>query len=208
MRYGQIIDLNRCIGCAACVMACQTENGTPHKVYWNNMVFEETGVYPNAVRRHMPKACMHCQDAPCVNACPTGASYYDENGVVRVNHEECIGCSTCIAACPYDARHLNTVDPLVDSYWGEGFEATPNQVARADRNPIDKVSKCTLCAERVAEGDEPKCVQTCLTRARYFGDLDDPESEISKKMVELGAKAYLPELGTNPSVCYVGTCVS
>jgi len=204
MKYGQFIDLKKCIGCAACVMACKVENGTPHKTYWLNMFFKEVGEYPTVKRYHMPAGCMQCQNAPCVQMCPTGASYYNENGVVLVNFDLCIGCRTCSNACPYMARHFNELDPHTSSYWGEGEDATPNQVMRADRNPQGRVSKCTFCVERVSEGDVPKCVQTCLVAARVFGDLDDPESEISQKIRNLNATGYRSELGTNPSVFYYG----
>lgn len=204
MRYGQLLDLRKCIGCGACVMACKTENGTPHHVYWNTIHYHDKGEYPDCTRVHMPKACMLCSNAPCVENCPTGASHYNDYGVVMVNYDRCIGCGMCITACPYGARHYNMVDPTEDSYWGDGFDATPNQVARADRNPKGAVSKCRGCYEHVRDGEAPRCVHTCLTEARVWGDLDDPESDISKKIKELDAKPYHPEFGTKPSFYYVG----
>ena len=113
-----------------------------------------------------------------MKVCPTGASYRTEDGVVLVDSEKCIGCKYCMAACPYQAR-------WVDDDTGE-------------------VGKCTFCHHRTAHGLLPACVSTCVTRARYFGDLDDPSSDIAKKVADVGGEALFADLGLNPSVLYVG----
>ena len=204
MRYGMLIDLNKCIGCGACIMACKIENGTPHQTYWCNIFYRETGTYPQVKRNHIPLSCMHCADAPCVNHCPTKASYHDENGAVLVDFNKCIGCRVCINACPYGARHYNFTTPQTNPYWGAGQEPTPFELAKADRHPQGTTGKCTFCANRLKEGLQPACVQTCLVGCRTFGDLDDPESELVMKIHKLGATQRSPELGTRPSVYYAG----
>ena len=204
MRYGMLIDLNKCIGCGACIMACKTEHGTPHQTYWCNIYYREVGTYPQVKRYHIPMACMHCADAPCVNHCPTKASYHDENGAVLVDPDKCIGCRVCINACPYGARHFNFSTPQKNPYWGAGQEPTPFELAKADRHPQGTTGKCTFCVNRLKEGMEPACVQTCLVACRTFGDLDDPSSELVKKIHLLGAAPRNPELGTKPTVYYAG----
>ncbi|WP_094604528.1 Tetrathionate reductase subunit B [Sporomusa silvacetica DSM 10669] len=204
MRYGMLIDLNKCSACGACVMACKLEQGTPHQTYWGNLFYKEVGRYPFAKRRHIPMACMHCADAPCVKECPTKASYYDENGLVLVDADKCVGCKACIIACPYGARHFNFSTPTNNPYWGKGQEATPFALAKADCHRPGTVGKCTFCVGRLKENKQPACVQTCIVACRIFGDLDDPNSELVKKIHEKDAVPLHSELGTKPSVYYVG----
>lgn len=177
-QYGMLIDLSLCVGCNACVVACKQENSVPVTKFntWVESWDVETG--EQARRANMPKQCNHCADAPCIKVCPTGASYRTSDGVVMVDESKCIGCKYCMAACPYQAR-------WVDDDTGE-------------------VDKCTFCYHRASEGLLPACVGTCITRARYFGDLNDPESDISQKIAEVGGEALYADLGLNPSVLYVG----
>src|SRR5689334_19688210 len=104
MRYAMVIDLRRCVGCNACTVACKQENGTPAGTYWSKVVQYEEGRYPNARLRFLPVLCMHCANAPCLDACPSGATYRHPGGPVLVNHDTCLGCRYCIMACPYEAR--------------------------------------------------------------------------------------------------------
>ena len=201
--YGMLIDVRTCAGCAACVMACKYQNATPHGMYWCKVIFGEKGTYPNSVQTAIPMGCMHCTNAPCVKACPTGASHYDEFGNVQVNYDRCIGCRMCMAACPYSARTFNWAAPGENPYF-EGFEPTPYEQLRAAEHPKGVVEKCVFCTDRVATGKEPACVQTCITRCRTFGDLDDQNSELNRKIRELGARPLMEELGTKPSVYYAG----
>lgn len=113
-----------------------------------------------------------------MSACPTGASYYDENQCVQVDYEKCIGCRMRINACPYNARSYHDVDQSATPYY-EGYEMTPYEEMRASEHPIGVVEKCVMCKERTAQGEEPSCVKTCITKSRWFGDLDDPTSEIN-----------------------------
>src|SRR5512140_1114459 len=103
-RYGMVIDLGRCVGCGACAMACKAENFTPPGVWWTKVILGESGKFPAARRTMFPSICMHCDNAPCVQVCPTGASYKRSDGIVAVNYDQCMGCRYCEAACPYGAR--------------------------------------------------------------------------------------------------------
>ena len=176
-RYGMLIDTRKCVGCFACRVACERQNGLDFTTPFIHYEEIETGSYPDVFVNTLPIQCMHCDDAPCAAVCPTGATFLDENGIVVVDQEKCIGCKQCMDACPYGARVYN--------------EAT---------NTVDK---CRLCAATIAEG-EPNCtcVAACLTGARMVGDLDDPESEISKAIAELGAVPLIDGL-TQPKVLYV-----
>ncbi len=176
MRYAMAIDTKRCVGCADCVVACQTENNVPEGFCRDWIVEETSGAFPELELEIRSERCNHCDDSPCVRCCPTGASHYEEGGVVLVNHDECIGCKACIASCPYDARFVHP----------EGY-----------------VDKCTFCIHRVREGKNPACVEVCPTHAMIFGDLDDRNSEISRALRTRKHKTLIPEAGTDPHVFYL-----
>ena len=199
--YGMLIDVATCAGCNACTMACKYQNATPHGMYWCKVLMGEYGTYPNSGQTVLPISCQHCTNAPCVRACPSGASHYDENGNVQVVYDKCIGCRNCLAACPYEARSCNWADPAEHPYY-EGFEQTPYEQLRAAEHPQGVVEKCVMCHGRTAEGKDPACVQTCITKSRWFGDLDDPDSEISQTILNRKAWTLLENQGTRPSVHY------
>ena len=199
MRYGMLIDLNRCIGCHSCTLACKEHNGTPKGVFWSRVLIRERGDYPNAWMHYQPMLCMHCQDPECVRVCPTGASYQREDGIVAIDQDKCIGCQNCIMACPYGAR-TKLID--VQPYHPEkGF--TPYEKIAFSRHQTGVVGKCDFCSSRLEEGKEPICVQTCPARARFFGDLDDPKCEVSRLVARRNCKRLLTDLGTEPSVYYI-----
>ncbi len=200
MHWGMVIDLKLCIGCNTCVAVCKMRNGTPKGIFWNRVLEEEVGTYPAARRIFWPVRCMQCEDPACVEACPTGASHQrEEDKLVLVDQEKCVGCKACMLACPYDVRFIWDGK---EHYYEEGltpFEAQsyPNHLAGA-------VQKCNFCASRLDEGLKTSCAEACLTGAIMFGDLDDPASEVSQALAEPRVRLRLrEELGTNPSIYYL-----
>ena len=177
-RYGMLINTLDCIGCYTCRVSCQRQNGLVPTEAFIHFLDSESGTYPHVKTEVVPVQCMHCDDAPCAKACPTGATYVTDEGIVRVDQEKCIGCKYCMAACPYQAR-------WVDDETGEG-------------------GKCTFCHHRTTHGLLPACVGTCITRARYFGDLNDPESDIAKKIAASDTDVLHADLGLDPSLHYIG----
>ena len=176
-RYGMLINTKKCIGCYACRVACQRQNDLLPTQDFIRYEEKETGTYPNVSIETVPLQCMHCEDAPCVAVCPTGAAYKGADGVVAVDEGRCIGCKYCMAACPYQVRVVNEKTGTVD--------------------------KCRFCTVSALSGAKMcSCVEACLTGARIFGDLDDPESELSKAIVELNAQPSAGDL-TKAKVFYV-----
>lgn len=213
-RWGMVIDLQRCIGCWACTIACKQEHFLPPGVLWNRVLIGESGKYP-AVRKEMyPVLCNHCREAACVQACPTGATYHREDGLVLVDYNKCMGCRYCVIACPYQQRTFYA-DDKKEYFPGQGL--TPFEELGRKLYPLQKgtVVKCTFCVERIDEGQRrglkpgidreatPACVNACPTKARVFGDLDDPWSEISTLIKEKRGSQFHPEFGTDPSVYYL-----
>ena len=204
-QYGMVIDTYRCIGCFTCAVACKGENNLPNGIWWNRILTEggedmdtPAGVYPNLKMTHYPLACQHCGNPLCVKSCPVGATYKDEDtGVVRQDYDKCIGCRMCMAACPYTGvRSFNWEEPRYYVDFPCGDPDAPAHQKHA-------VEKCTLCWHRLAKGLEPSCIEACPGRARYFGDLNDPNSEVSKLIASRESKQLLPEKGTRPSVYYL-----
>ncbi len=173
-----VIDYNTCIGCGACVAACSEENSLEMNATIplgarTNIKNIEVGAFPSTRWIFVHNICRHCENAPCVSVCPTGASYKTREGVVLVDHSKCIGCKYCIVACPFNARYVN--------------------------EELKGPDKCTLCYHRITQGLEPACVAACPTKSRIFGDLDDPNSEVAK-LVASGAIPAGGEYGTKPKV--------
>jgi molybdopterin-containing oxidoreductase family iron-sulfur binding subunit len=196
-----VIDLERCIGCNACIVACKTENGTPDDVYYTRVYTEEMGEFPDVTMTYVPALCNHCEDAPCVTVCPTGASYKREDGIVLINPDACIGCRYCMMACPYGERFYLTKGKLENGYYGG--EHTDFEALKWQSFQEGTVVKCTFCAHRVDGGVDPACVTGCPTEARVFGDLEDEDSKVSVLLRERGGDPPLEEAGTKPSVFYL-----
>ncbi len=198
------IDLRTCIACHACTVACKVNNNLPAGTIYNRVQTEggayldtAAGTYPNDIQRvKRPVSCQHCSNPACVNVCPTGASHVLENGIVAIDTDACIGCKSCIQACPYDVRVVYDEEPayFVDHALGD-WDAPAHVVKTAD--------KCGFCASRLERGEVPACMDLCPGGARYWGDLDDPESEISKFLAENTWERYLEEAGTEPNCYYV-----
>lgn len=197
------VNLRRCIGCNTCALACKMQNNVPDGMLWNRVLTEgcdrfdsAEGVYPHLTRTYLPLACQHCENPACERVCPTGATYKDDKGRVEIDYDKCIGCRMCMAACPYNARTFNWNDPVRATGAGYGDARVPERTRGV-------MEKCTLCKERTDEGDEPMCVRCCPADARIFGDLDDPDSAVSRLRRDQGAEVLLEDEGTRPQVFYV-----
>lgn len=199
MRWGMVIDLKRCVGCYACQLSCKAEHGTPSGVFFARVLKQEEGKYPVVSKTFLPVLCNHCEDPPCVEVCPTGASFVWEDGTVDIDADLCVGCRTCMLACPYSNRYYN--DGERTYYDGQGL--TPYEEAKTSQHQTNVVMKCNFCKHRVREGKEPACVANCPTIARHFGDLDDPASNVNRLIKERGGFVLQPEKGTKPSVYYL-----
>ncbi|MDK2985991.1 MAG: hypothetical protein PWQ96_1634 [Clostridia bacterium] len=199
MRYGMVIDLLRCVGCNSCTVACRAEHGTPAAVHYNKIKKYEVGKYPTAKMKFLPMPCMHCQDPPCLKVCPTGATYKNSEGIVLVDHEKCLGCRACIVACPYESRQFLWD---IKNYF-QGQNPTPYEKKKHKNYDRGTVVKCNFCLNRLKNGRLPACVETCPGQARYFGDLDDPESIVSKLVALYRGVPFREELGTEPAVYYI-----
>ena len=205
MRYGMVIDQARCIGCHTCAVACKIENNIPDGVWWNRILTDggeamdtPRGEFPNTVMDYLPVNCQHCDNPACVKVCPVGATYKDtETGVVRQDYDKCIGCRMCMAACPYTGvRSFNWEEPGYALGIATGAANSPVHQKHT-------VEKCTFCYHRTSAGEEPACIAVCPGRARFFGDLDDPNSEVSQLIATRSYEQLLPEEGTRPSVYYL-----
>ena len=205
MQYGMVIDTRRCIGCHTCAVACKTANNLPDGIWWNRVLTEggasmdsAGGMFPDTKLRFMPISCQHCANPACVKVCPVGATYKDEaTGIVRQDYDKCIGCRMCIAACPYTGvRSYNWEEPKYTAVAMMGDPDVP-------KHQKHTVEKCTFCFQRIKRGDAPACMTPCPVRARYFGDLDDEKSEVSRLVATRSYAQLLPEKGTKPSVYYL-----
>lgn len=179
VNYGFAIDNRKCIGCHACTVACKSEHDVPIGVNRTHVKYIETGTYPDSSREFSVHRCNHCEDAPCVDICPTTALFTRSDGIVDFDDERCIGCKSCMQACPYDALYID-----------------PNQGTAA---------KCNYCAHRLEESYEPACVIVCPVEAIVSGDLDNPKSNLSKLIFENETTVRKPEAGTIPNVYYLDT---
>jgi len=178
MRYGFVIDQDRCIGCHACTVACKEENQVPVGVFRTWVKYVEKGKFPHTSRHFGVLRCNHCDSAPCIEICPTGTLYRRLDGIVDFDNHRCIGCKACMQACPYDALYID-----------------PN---------TNTAAKCHYCAHRVEKNLEPACVIVCPTRAIIPGDLDDPSSQISRIVAQQKVAVRKPQKGTDPKLFYVG----
>ena len=189
-KYAMLVDLNRCVDCQACTVACQAQYGLEPDKRFTTVRRYEWGTYPDVQGAFVTTQCMHCDKPPCAEVCPTGASYKHQDGAVLIDESRCIGCRYCLTACPYDARVYDET----------------KKVAR----------KCSFCYAEVAKGNAPACVKTCMAGARIFGDLDNPSSDIAKAVAGKGVvkiagtsiyyavprsleRSYLPKDGEVPA---------
>lgn len=221
-KWGMVIDLDRCTGCEACVIACHAENNLPivgetqsakgRQHNWIRVERYWEGEYPHVRARFMPVLCQHCAKAPCEPVCPVYATYHNPEGLNAQVYNRCIGTRFCANNCPYSVRTFNWFDP----HWDEPLDQQLNpDVSIRTRGVMEK---CTFCIQRIrrtrqqAEDEgrairdgevQPACVQSCPTNAMVFGDLEDPNSRVSKRARSGRAFHLLEELGTEPSVIYL-----
>lgn len=221
VKWGMVIDRDRCIGCQACTLACKEENTLPDGVFWNDVIFKVEGKYPSVSAEWYPRPCMHCENPACVKACPTEARYKRSDGLVLTNWDKCIGSRYCIAACPYGVNYYDRkpiLKPSIIEVFGKEpvYRIPEGDTKRGFGIPPPKVvEKCTFCAHRIDKGlakglkpgedteATPACVEACPARARIFGDLDDTSSKISKLIAERRGFQLKSEFGTRPQVYYL-----
>lgn len=222
-KWGMTIDLDRCTACQACVTACQAENNLPptgaqdarrgRNYTWMEMIpFEGEGEHPKAIDRLLPRPCFHCDNPPCVKVCPVGATFKNEEGIIGQIFTRCIGCRYCTTACPYTARYFNWTTPQ----WPDSMAAHLNPDVSVRSKGV--VEKCTFCHHRLQNArdqaraeDRPlragefvtACAEACPTGAIVFGDLSNPNSEVSKLAHSRRAYKLLEDLGTEPKVIYL-----
>jgi len=209
-KWGMAIDLRKCVGCNACTVACISENALPPGVVYRPVIKEEIGTYPNVAKRNLPKPCMQCENPPCTEVCPVGATFKREDGIVVIDYEACIGCRYCLTACPYEHRTFDFGDnystglPAIVEYDERpSFEYDKEWPRKEGESPVGNARKCTFCTTRLDQGLLPQCVSTCIGGANYFGDLNDPDSVIAKVVAKLNVFRLKEELGTNPKVFYI-----
>lgn len=209
-RYVMVADLRRCVGCQTCTAACKEANGTPPGVQWRRVLDIEAGEYPDVSRVFVPSGCQHCDRPPCMEVCPTTATGKRADGLVTIDYDLCIGCSYCIMACPYEARFK--VD---EAQFAFGDEGTAAERKRFDPQRIGVATKCTFCIDRIDAGiakglvpgrdpeATPVCVQGCISGAMAFGDIDDPQSNVSRLLAENQWFRMHESEGTGPGFYYL-----
>ena len=197
-RLGLVVDLERCVGCQGCVIACKVENGTPRGVHWMRVLEREVGTYPNARRTFTPVRCNHCANAPCLEACPTGAITKRPDGIVLIDEHVCVGTMACLTACPYYIPVRYDGD---GRYFDEGM--TPYEETKYAEFREGTAQKCTFCVHRIDAGRPPACVEACPADALTFGDLDDAASRVNDLLAHRRHFRPREELGTDPSVYYL-----
>ena len=226
-RMCMVIDLHRCVGCGACLITCKNENNVQGEHFWGSRISKTVGRFPNVRYEFIVTLCNHCENAPCVMACPVKAMYKGDGEITMHNPKKCIGCRYCMVSCPYDVISSNDEKP--HAFWRdekpliEGITAAPAEVARKTGGKVipyynsaretashesglrfkGVVEKCTFCYHIVAKGELPYCVDACPANARIFGDMNDPDSEVNQILAKYRPWRLKEELGTKPKVFYV-----
>jgi len=213
MRWGMVIDLKKCVGCYSCTVSCKEEHFLPPGIFWNRVLIAHKGKYPVVTKEILPVLCNHCKEAACVEVCPTGASHKREDGIVLVDSDMCVGCKACIVACPY--QHRSFFKSYMPYFKDSGYTPPEELGMRLQPLPEGTAVKCTFCVEKIEDGMSkglmpgdafeatPACVTACPTNARVFGDIDDPESEVSNLIRARKGVPFHPEFETEPSVFYI-----
>lgn len=211
-KWIMVIDTRKCVGCNACTISCIAENKLPPGVVYRPVIQKEIGEYPNVRLRFIPRPCMHCDNPPCTPVCPVNATYKRPDGAVVIDYNRCIGCRYCLTACPYNARTFDWGEFYTE---GKGFNGTmPYEKVHTQEYGIDwnrpegesptgNARKCHFCLHRVEKGLLPMCVITCIGRATFFGDKNDPDSLVSELIGQPNVIRLKEELGTEPKVYYI-----
>lgn len=221
-RWVMVIDQRKCVGCEACTIACVAENKLPPGVVYRPVVTEERGEFPNVNIKFTPRPCMQCDAPPCVPVCPVKATWKRPDGVVVIDYDKCIGCRYCLNACPYGARTSDFGLHYTDANRGQAAasEATLGEAAAVwedqpnheygknwtrnhHQSPVGNARKCHFCLHRLEVGQLPMCVTTCIGRATYFGDQNDPDSLVSELIARANVHTLLPHKKTKPRVYYI-----
>lgn len=225
MRYAMVIDQQKCVGCGACILGCKAENNTPPDINWCDKITTTSGTFPNVRYEYVSTMCNHCENAPCVKACPTQAMYKGVGGLTLHDPKKCIGCKACMVNCPYGVISFNWATPhqpwQSEAALVPGGTFAPKEMllrAGGDGNPHANpergvsypvlrsrgtVEKCTFCDHRLVKGLQPACVEACPAHARVAGDLDDPQSEVAQLLRRHTPRTLRSELGTRSRVFYI-----
>jgi molybdopterin-containing oxidoreductase family iron-sulfur binding subunit len=226
-KLAMVIDLQRCVACGACIIACKNENNLQGDVAWASRISRTVGTFPNVRLEVIVTLCNHCENAPCVRGCPTGAMHKGDGDITTHDPGKCIGCRYCIVNCPYEVIHFNEEEthqfwrdnePLMEGITPSAAEVTrevggtviPYYNPDRERSHTGTglrykgiVEKCTLCDHRLKKGELPYCVEACPAKARIFGDLNDPNSEVNQILGKFPSWRLKEHLGTQPKVFYV-----
>lgn len=221
-RWVMVIDQRKCVGCHACTIACVAENKLPPGVVYRPVVTEERGEFPNVNLKFIPRPCMQCDAPPCVPVCPVKATWKRPDGVVVIDYDKCIGCRYCLNACPYGARTSDFGLYYTDANRGKNaaseatlgeeaavWETEPNHEYGKNwtrdhhRSPVGNARKCHFCLHRLEVGELPMCVTTCIGRATYFGDQNDPDALVTELIARSNVHTLLPHKNTKPRVYYI-----
>jgi molybdopterin-containing oxidoreductase family iron-sulfur binding subunit len=225
-KYVMVIDLQSCVGCGACSIACKNENNLTEGIFWSSKITETSGTFPNVRYHYTPTLCNHCEDAPCVRGCPTQAMHKLDNGITMHDPKKCIGCRYWMFNCPYGVISFNWEKPF--KFWRDdtpvikGCTASPRELVQKVNNgtatpyynpereatlpgarPKGVVEKCTFCDHRIKNEELPYCVEACPANARIFGDLEKRDSEVNFLLGKFRPFRLKEGLGTEPNVYYI-----
>lgn len=207
VQWGMVIDVEKCIGCQTCTISCKVNNHVVDEVFRTQVVDYEQGEYPNVNRTFLPAHCNQCDEPKCVSSCPADATWKTEEGVVTIDHQKCTGCKSCVVSCPYGARTYLDRDHEFD-------EADPFEQRLEAENTLGTVMKCDFCYDEITDATEdgyelgedpeatPHCVNACIADAKHFGDLDDPEDDVTRMVANENVTPLHPERGTEPNIYY------
>ncbi len=213
-KWGMVIDIKKCVCCSACAIACKQEHFVPPEIFFNRVLVNEIGEFPDARKVPRPVLCNHCEDAACIEICPTGASYKRDDGIVALDPEKCTGCRHCELSCPYNQRSYYEGDQQ-EFFPGQGKTEFEKIGELLEPHLDGTMMKCEFCKARIDAGVErwlrpgidpdatPACVNVCMCKARIFGDLDDPDSNVSTLIRERNGYRLNPEYDAGPAVYYI-----